>query len=119
MTQRKSGEQNVHNGSVTVGRGPFGAGGLRRKCLRQPGLLQNVAVPLHDTFGRRRGRRRREVYFTTPINPSKSVTTSYLTFSGAMRRFISSKNLRAQPIFVCSMPRRSIEARLPLVSATK
>ena len=59
------------------------------------------------------------LYFTTSINLPKLSTTSYFTFSGAYRRFISSKNLRAHWIFVFSISRSSIEVIEPLVSATK
>jgi len=61
----------------------------------------------------------RSHYFTTSINLPKLSTTSYLTFSGANRRFISSKNLRAHLILVFSISRSSIDDMDPLVSATK
>lgn len=58
-------------------------------------------------------------HLTTSINFPKLSTTSYLTFCGAKRRFISSKNFRAHLILVFSMSRSSIVDMEPLVSATK
>lgn len=58
-------------------------------------------------------------YFTNSINLPKLFTTSYLTFSGAYFRLISSKNFRAHSILVSSSFVSCIVDIDPLVSATK